>query len=179
VSARHLPLIALALGGLVPAPALLGAAPAHAARDPLAQAREELRAGRYERARRAAEAAGGGRRGANGARAAVVAARAEQRLGLLVEARRRLEEASVRAPQDLPLRAELMRVADAVGDRGAVKTLVDRSYEDWRSGKVNKSSPADLVAMAVALRFDNNWDDANATLRAAVKADPRASEANL
>jgi predicted Zn-dependent protease len=146
-----------------------------AAGDPLARAREDLRAGRYEKARHAAD----GKRGPLAARAAVLAARAEVHLGLLGEARRRLEEASVRAPDDLPLRAELMRVADALGDRGALKTLIDQSYEDWRGGRVNRSSPADLVAMAVALRFDNNWDDANSTLRAAVKADPRAAEANL
>src|SRR6185436_1157567 len=44
---------------------------------------------------------------------------------------------------------------------------------------VHRTSAPELVAMAVALRFDNNWDDANANLRAAVKADPRATEANL
>jgi cellulose synthase operon protein C len=155
------------------------AAPAGAARDPLAQIRDDLRAGRYERARRAAAALGNARQAPNAVRATVLAARAERQLGLLVEARRRLEQASVKADDDLPLRAELMRVASALGDRGALKTLVDRCYADWRGGRVNRNAAADLVAMAVALRFDNNWDDANATLRAAVKADPRAPEANL
>ena len=85
----------------------------------------------------------------------------------------------MRAPDDLPLRAELMRVADALGDRGAVKTLVDRSYQDWQAGRVHRTNAPELVAMAVALRFDNNWDDANANLRAAVKVDPKSPEANL
>jgi tetratricopeptide (TPR) repeat protein len=151
---------------------LLAARPA-AARDPLARIEDDLRTGHYERARKAASAA------PRSPRAAILAARAERHLGLLVEARRRLEEASVRAPDDLPLRAELMRVADALGDRGAVKTLVDRSYEDWQSGRVHRTSAPELVAMAAALRFDNNWDDANASLRAAVKVDPHAVEANL
>ncbi len=145
---------------------------AHA--DPLDRIRTDLRTGQYERVRKASDALG--RRG--GPRAAVLAARAEQRLGLLVEARRRLEEASVDASGDLPLRAELMRTARALGDRGAVKALIDRSYEDWEAGRVDKS-PAQLVAMAVALRLDNNWDDANETLRAALKAEPKSIEANL
>ena len=151
---------------------------APAARDPLDRVADDLRTGQYERARKAADSLSRGR-GAAGARAAVLAARAERHLGLLREARRRLEEATVRAPDHLPLRAELMRVADAVGDRGAVKTLVDRSYEDWEGGKVDKKSAANLVAMATALRLDNNWDDANDTLRAAVKADPRGVEAGV
>src|SRR5205814_6217169 len=82
--------VVVLLGAVV----LAGGWPAQAARparDPLAQARDELRAGHYERARRAAEALTG-KRGPGAVRAAVVAARAERRLGLLVEARRRLEE---------------------------------------------------------------------------------------
>jgi tetratricopeptide (TPR) repeat protein len=152
--------------------AVLLAAGSARARDPLARIEDDLRTGHYERARKGAD-------GTRTPRAAILAARAEGRLGLLVEARRRLEEASVKWPDDLPLRAELIRVADALGDHGAVKTLVDRSYEDWQSGRVHRTSAPELVAMAVALRFDNNWDDANASLRAAVKLDPRAVEANL
>jgi tetratricopeptide (TPR) repeat protein len=157
--------------------ALFAAGPTLAARDPLERIADDLRTGHYERARKAADAVPS--RSPAATRAAILGARAEQRLGLLSEARRRLEEASVRAPDDLPLRAELMRVADALGDAGAVKTLVDRSYEDWQGGKVKRTSAPELVAMAVALRFDNNWDDANANLRAAVKVDPRGTEANL
>src|SRR5262249_47987110 len=61
----------------------------------------------------------------------------------------------------------------------ALKALVDRTYDAWSAGRVDKSKAADLVAVAVALRFDNNWDDANETLRAAVKADPGGTLANL
>src|SRR5687768_3500360 len=165
---RAVPLAAVALAF---APA--GAAP----RDPLERVADDLRTGHYEQARKAADALS--RRGPRSARAAVLAARAERHLGLLREARRRLEEASVRAPDDLPLRAELMRVVDALGDRGARKALVDRSYEDWEAGRVDKTSAPALVAMAVALRYDNNWDDANDVLRKAVKVDPKLVEANL
>jgi tetratricopeptide (TPR) repeat protein len=136
-----------------------------------------LRTGQYERARKAAEALA--RKKGSGARAAVLAARAEQQLGLLVEARQRLEQASISAPDDLPLRAELVRVVEALGDRGAVKDLVNRSYDDWEAGKVNKKSAPELLAMALAVRYDNNWEDANAAFRDAVKADPRPVEANL
>jgi tetratricopeptide (TPR) repeat protein len=153
------------------------AAPASAARDPLERIAEDLRTGHYERARKAADALA--RRPGLGTRAAILGARAERSLGLLREARGRLEEASVRAPDDLPLRAELLRVVEALGDRGARKALVDRSYEDWQAGKVRRTHAPDLVAMAVALRLDNNFDDANASLRAAVRVDPKGTEANL
>src|SRR5262245_51441582 len=106
----------------VAALALLTAAtprdPAHAAVERVAA---DLRTGQYEKARKGVAALG--RRG--GARAALLAARAERQLGLLREARGRLEEATVQWPEDLPVRAELMRVAEALGDRGAIQTLVD------------------------------------------------------
>ena len=82
------------------------------------------------------------------ARAAILAARAERALGLLAEARRRLERPASDAADDLRLRAELALLLDAVGDRGAVKDLVNRSYDDWEGGRVDRRDPLELLAMA-------------------------------
>lgn len=146
--------------------------------DRLSPLEQDLRAGRYEAVVKAADRVAR-RPGPLAARASVLAARAERHLGRLDQARRRLELATIAAARDLPLRAELLRLLDAVGDRGALKDLVDRSYEDWESGAVDKTSAANLVAMSVALRYDNNWQDANDLLRKAVKARPGWAEANV
>jgi tetratricopeptide (TPR) repeat protein len=136
-----------------------------------------LRTGQYEKARRAAEALG--RRKGNATRAAVLAARAERELGLYAEARKRLELQTISAPDDLGLRAELVKTVDSLGDRGALKDLVNRSYDDWERGRVDRKDANDLVAMATIVRRDNNWEDANSAFREAVRAEPRRVEANL
>jgi predicted Zn-dependent protease len=143
-----------------------------------------LRIGQYERARRAAESLGrrkGGARGGGAAAvpASILAARAERELGLYTEARKRLELQAISAPDDLALRAELVKTLDSLGDRGAVKDLVNRSYDDWERGRVDRKNAADLVAMAIIVRRDNNWEDANSAFRGAVKAEPKRLEANL
>src|SRR5688572_4025984 len=84
---------------------LLATGRAAGASDPLARVEDDLRKGHYERALKSAEALGRRAPKATAARAAVLGARAEARLGRLREARRRLEEATVRSPDDLPLRA--------------------------------------------------------------------------
>jgi tetratricopeptide (TPR) repeat protein len=163
----HRPLvIALTMAGAI------GAAGASAAAGPppssgLAAVQSQLRSGQYEKARKGAD--GLGRRKGGDARAAVLGARAERALGLLAEARRRLERAGLDAPDDLPLRAELAELLDAVGDRGAVKDLVNRSYDDWEAGRVDRRDPLELLAMSSIARLDNNWEDANSALRTALR----------
>jgi tetratricopeptide (TPR) repeat protein len=138
--------------------------------DPGKRIEQALRAGRYEDARRLA---------GNDTRAAVAGARAEEALGLYAEARRRLEQAAEASPDDLPVRDALMRLYAATGDRAALAPLIDRSYADWNDKRVDRTRPGDLIAIATAVRLDNNWKDASDTLREAVRADPRGTEANL
>ena len=132
---------------------------------------QQLRTGQYERARKSADSLT--RRKGDGRPAAIPAAilgsRAERALGLLPEARRRLERASLEAADDLRLRAELALLLDAVGDRGAVKDLVNRSYDDWEGGRVDRRDPLELLAMSSLSRLDNNWEDANSALRSALR----------
>ncbi len=169
-----------AVYALTPGAGALAAGPAAPAVPGAAAVEQQLRTGQYEKARRAAEALG--RRKGN-ARAAVagatLAARAERELGLYAEARKRLELQAISSPDDLGLRAELVKTLDSLGDRGAVKDLVNRSYDDWERGRVDRKNAAELVSMAVIVRRDNNWEDANSAFRGAVRADPKRLEANL
>jgi predicted Zn-dependent protease len=136
-----------------------------------------LRAGRYEDARRLARARLA--RAPDDVAATLLAARAESALGLYPDARRRLEQAAAAHPDDLGVRDALMRLYEALGDRAALAPLVDASYADWNGGRVDRARPTELVAIATAVRLDGNWKDANDVLRDAVRADRRATAANL
>jgi tetratricopeptide (TPR) repeat protein len=153
------------------------AAPTYAAA-PRGDAEQALRTGRYEQARRLACGTGRGRGATDGA-TLLSCARAELALGRLNDARKRLEAAVEARPDDLPARDMLMRLYDAVGDRAALAPLVDASYADWNGGKVARNRAPDLIAIATAVRLDGNWKDANDVLRDAVRANPRATAANL
>ncbi len=72
-----------------------------------------------------------------------------------------------------------MRLYDQVGDRQALAPLLDASYADWNGGQVDRTRPADLLAIATAARLDDNWKDANQVLRDAARADPHDVTANL
>jgi tetratricopeptide (TPR) repeat protein len=110
---------------------------------------------------------------------APLAGRALVALGRYEEARRTLDAAVAAAPDDLPARDALMRLLALVGDRAALAPLIDRTYADWNARRVDKSRAADLIAVATAVRLDGNWKDANETLRDAVRADPRGTNAGV
>ena len=144
-----------------------------------------LRVGQYEKAHRLASAwavrTAERKRDKKAERvtAGILAARAERALGRLAEARERLGALSLFSPHDVGLRAELIQVVDAMGDRGVVKDLVNRSYDDWERGRVDRGVSAELSAMGVILRHDNNWEDANKAFRRAIELDRKNLPANL
>jgi tetratricopeptide (TPR) repeat protein len=143
-----------------------------AVRDPgarRADGERALRTGHYEEARQIAGELD----------LAILGAHAEMALGLYAEARRRLESAALAAPDSLPVRDALMRLYEAIGERAALGPLIDRTYEDWKRGRVDRGRAADLIAVATAVRLDDNWKDASDTLRDAVRAEPRSIDANL
>jgi predicted Zn-dependent protease len=140
-------------------------------------AAQALRAGRYQEARRIAQARLQRVPGDSGA--IIAAAQAEIALGLYPDARRRLERAAAATPDDLPVRDTLMRLLELIGDHAALAPLITASYDDWNGGKVSRANPAGLIAIATAVRLDGNWKDTNDVLRDAVKADRRATAANL
>ena len=153
-------------------------APSAYAAPPKGDAEQALRTGRYEQARRLACGAGRGRAPADTA-TLLLCVRSELALGRTGEARKRLEAAAEARADDLAVRDALMRLYDAVGDRAALAPLIDASYADWNGGKVTRTRPAELIAIATAVRLDGNWKDANDVLRDAVRANPRATAANL
>ncbi|HVR60827.1 MAG TPA: tetratricopeptide repeat protein [Polyangia bacterium] len=171
-SFRGLLLTALAVSGQHPNGWAATAGPAAARAR--ARAEQALRAGDYEAALRLA-----GKIDARDTASTIVAARAALALGRTDEARHRLEAAADAAPDDLPVRDCLMRLYEATGQRGALAPLIDRSYDDWKKGRVNRARAANLIAIATAVRLDNNWKDASDVLRDAVKAEPKATAANL
>ena len=169
---RSLAVAATLMAVFADAPA---AAPSRASgKDDLSRA---FRTGHYEEARRLARARLS--RAPDDAPVIVMAARAEMALGRYEEARGRLERAASAHPDDLPLRDTLMRLYETVGNTAAAAPLVEASYGDWNAGKVDRTHPADLLAIATAVRLDGNWKDANDVLRDAVRADRRATAANL
>jgi cellulose synthase operon protein C len=161
-------------------PALaLTSIPARGAPAPTATAAAALalRTGHYQQARRLCGARLGHQ--PDDRTATVICADAEESLGLYEEARQRLEAAAQAAPSDLPVRDALMRLYDATGDRAALAPLLTASYEDWSVGRVDRTRPAALIAIATAVRLDDNWKDASDVLRDAVRADRREVAANL
>jgi len=170
---------------LLLAQAALGALPARAWTRPSANpastsaaaAARALRTGHYEDARRLCRARL--THAADDRAATLICAGAEAALGLYAEARGRLEAANRADPADLPVRDALMRLLDATGDRAALSPLLSSSYDDWSAGRVDRTQPAALIAIATAVRLDDNWKDANDVLRQAVAADRRAVAANL
>lgn len=135
-----------------------------------------LRAGRYEEAQRLADKALRSRRDGT---LIVAAARAEMSLGRYQAARTRLEKALSAAPNDLPVRRALCDVLALLGDKGALKPLLDVTYDDWRRGRIDRGRAPELMAVAAIIRLDDNWQDANDTLRAAVRVAPRDPEPSV
>ena len=140
-----------------------------------------LRQGRYEQALHLADqtARNPGGRTPKGRAAVLLAARAETALGLLASARRRLEQAVAQAPQSLPIKAELARVAMAQGDRGAVHMLLEASTNIWNDKSTDRSNPANLVAMATIAQLGQSWTWGNDLFREAVKRAPTLPDPNV
>jgi Tfp pilus assembly protein PilF len=138
-------------------------------------AAQALRGGEYEEALRRARGPIMG----DGLERLGIEVRALVALGRYADARSRLEGVVAAQPDQLPTRDLLMRLYALVGDRRALKPLIDRTYDDWNGGRVDRARGPDLIAVATAARLDGNWKDANETLRDAVRADPRHTRANL
>jgi tetratricopeptide (TPR) repeat protein len=169
--------LGLAAASLTAAAALAAPAPVRSRASPIDPTSRALRTGRYEEARRLCRARL--ERAPDDRAAIVLCASAERALGLYDQARRRLESAAQAHPDDLPVRDALLRLLDATGDRQALAPLISASYDDWSSGRVDRTRPPELIAIATAVRLDDNWKDASDVLREAVRADRRDVAANL
>ncbi len=156
-----------------------GAAPCFAAS--WQQAQGLLQQGRYEQALHVADPLARGKGGttASGRASVLIAARAEIAMGLLSQARKRLEEATAHAPSNLPLRAELSRVAMAMGDRATVHLILQSATRLWQQPSTDRRNPANLVAMASIAQQGENWKWGNELFREAVQRAPNSPEPNV
>ena len=84
----------------------------------------------------------------------------------------RLEKAAEARPDDLAVRDALMRLLEPSAITPRWRRSSTASYDDWNGGKVTRTRPADLIAIATAVRLDGNWKDTNDVLRDAVRAEP-------
>jgi len=117
--------------------------------------------------------------GASAVARTIHAARAEMALGRVDEAKRRLQIAATRAPTHLPLRAAMLTVTDALGDRAQLASLVAQLIADWPESRQQRASVAELVAMGNALRFANDFNRANELFRQATIKAGRAAEPQI
>lgn len=145
--------------------AFSGRAPQAARRAPaLTDPQRWLEAGAYERV-----VAWAARR--TDLASARLAAAAEVALGHRRAARAHLEQASVRAPRDLAIRADLVDVLATLGERDAVADLVALTDEE-RPADPARLDLSNRVALARLERAAGRWQQANALLRALVKEHP-------
>jgi len=140
-----------------------------------------LRQGRYGQALQLADqsARTTGARTPAGRASVLLAARAELALGLLNNARQRIERAIAQAPQSLPLQAELSRAAFAQGDRATIHLILERTTAQWNLKGTNKTVPANLMAMATITQLGQSWTWGNDLFREAVKRAPLAADPNV
>ncbi|MDX2020589.1 MAG: tetratricopeptide repeat protein [Deltaproteobacteria bacterium] len=145
------------------------------------RAQQLMRRGRYDEALHVADATARKESGRTpaGRAAVLLAARAETSLGLLANARDRLERASALAPGNLPLKAELCRVAAAQGDTTTVRLILESATRLWNIKLVDRTNPANLAAMATIAQHGQAWSWANELFREAVKRAPTAAEPNV
>src|SRR5262245_49105335 len=157
---------------LVLAPGLArAAAPPQAALKP---AQDHLRAGRYDQAIAAARSAGG-------PAGLTLAGQIERQLGRYDAARRTLEAVVQRFPDASSLRArlELGLTALDTGDRDRATELLDHFYQDYNAGRIDKNDPRQLLAVAIAARALEGFQDANRTFQKAARLDPKSVEIQL
>ncbi|HJZ88088.1 MAG TPA: tetratricopeptide repeat protein [Polyangia bacterium] len=161
---------------VAPAPALVIALLLLPANPPggLKAAREHLRAGRYAEALSAARAAGG-------PAGLTLAGEIERRLARYADARRTLEQVATRWPDAASQRARLFLglLALDVGEKERATELLDRFYQDYNAGRIDKSSAEQLLYVALAARALEGYQDANRTFQKAAKLDPKNVEIQL
>jgi cellulose synthase operon protein C len=100
-------------------------------------------------------------------------------MGLLANARQRIERAIRQAPESLPLQAELARAAMAQGDRATVQRLVETATVHWKQKRIEQTVPANLMAMATIAQLGQAWTWGNELFREAVERAPLAAEPNV
>ncbi|HEY7957919.1 MAG TPA: tetratricopeptide repeat protein [Polyangia bacterium] len=96
--------------------------------------------------------------------------------GRYAEAQKLLEAKLERDPKALGARLLLGRVYRATGQRELAQAVWNRFYDDYEAGALDKKSARDLMYVAIAGTYLEDWKNANDTFRDAVDADPKGKD---
>jgi len=101
----------------------------------------------------------------------------EQRMGQVPRAEATFKRVVARQPKHYRALIQLGLVQLEQGKTTEAKQTFDLFYDDFGSGKIDKSSAEQLTHVAMACRHSDNFRDASDTLADAVKVDPQHVEA--
>lgn len=105
--------------------------------------------------------------------------RARRLTGHDADARKDLEQLDKDHPTDLAVRTQLAQLRADMGDAVGAKALFDQTIADFNAQKIDLNDAHQLFYLAEAKRFDEQFQDANASYRAALQLDPTLTEAGL
>ncbi len=116
---------------------------------------------------------------AAGVEARIVYAEIRRAGGKIVEARKDLEALYKDKPDDRAVRTELGRLRFAQGELVDAKVLFDLTIHEYDARKLDLDDPIQLVQLAVAARYTSQFELANDSFNAALKAQPQLTDAGV
>src|SRR5262249_15052675 len=110
-----------------------------------------------------------------------LAGQIERRLSRYADARKTFEQVVEKwpGPDSLRARLELGLTALDVGDKARAEPLLDRFYQDYNAGRIDKNDAQQMMCVAIAARALEAFQDANKTFQKAARIDPRNEEVQL
>ena len=102
-----------------------------------------------------------------------------QMTGRIGDARKDLEALAKDKPDDRAVRTALAEVRYAQGDVVDAKTLFDLTIKEFDSQKLNLDDPVQLVQLAQAAKYTEQYELANDSYRAALKLDPKLTDVGV
>ncbi len=102
-----------------------------------------------------------------------------QMTGRIGDARKDLEALAKDKPDDRAVRTALAEVRYAQGDVVDAKTLFDLTIKEFDSQKLNLDDPVQLVLLAQAAKYTEQYELANDSYRAALKLDPKLTDVGV
>ncbi|HKA89313.1 MAG TPA: tetratricopeptide repeat protein [Haliangiales bacterium] len=99
--------------------------------------------------------------------------------GRAAEARALLEDIAKKSPKNLRARAQLGLLYRDIGETRLAAKVWNQFYDDHDAGTLDKTKAENLVYLAMAARYLEDFHGANDTLQEAVAKDPKIIAANL
>jgi len=142
-------------------------------------ARVQLRTGQYAAAAETAAAAAKSAPRPIADDAKVLQAEAYRAVGRNAEARALLEDVVKRSPKHLRARAQLGLVYRDIGENRLATKIWNQFFDEHEAGTLDKSRAENLVYLAIAARYLEDFHGANETLQEAVARDSNYVDANI